>query len=154
MSMRNILLADDSSMDVELTLRALQPYQIVNKIDVARDGDEALDYLYCRGPFADRGKGNPILILLDLKMPKVDGIEVLRQIRAEPALKLIPVVVLTSSREQQDIVESYALGVNAYIVKPVQFEKFMAAVQQLGVFWLLINEPPPGLNPDEILRMS
>ncbi len=131
-------------MDAELTLRALQPHQLANRIDLARDGDEALDYLRCRGPFAGREKGNPILVLLDLKMPKVDGIEVLRQIRADPALKLIPVVVLTSSREQQDIVKSYELGINAYIVKPVEFDKFMAAVQQLALFWLLVNEPPAG----------
>lgn len=142
MKIRNILLAEDSAFDAELTLRALQPYRLSNNIDVVRDGSEALDYLYCRGPFAGREQGNPVLVLLDLKMPKVDGIEVLRQVRADPALKLIPVVVLTSSREQQDILDSYELGVNAYIVKPVEFEKFIEAVHQLGLFWLLLNEPP------------
>lgn len=143
MGTKNILLVDDSSYDVELTLRALKPYQVINKIDVVRDGDEALDYLNCRGPFAHREQSNPILTLLDLKMPKVDGIEVLRQIRSSPLLGLIPVVVFTSSREERDIVDSYELGANAYIVKPVGFAKFSEAVQQLGLFWSLLNEPPP-----------
>ena len=143
MGTKNILLVDDSSYDVELTLRALKPYQVINKIDVVRDGDEALDYLNCRGPFAHREQSNHILTLLDLKMPKVDGIEVLRQIRSSPLLGLIPVVVFTSSREERDIVDSYELGANAYIVKPVGFAKFSEAVQQLGLFWSLLNEPPP-----------
>jgi CheY-like chemotaxis protein len=143
MGTKNILLVDDSSYDVELTLRALKPHRIINKIDVARDGGEALDYLHRRGLFADREQGNPILTLLDLKMPKVDGIEVLRQIRADPVLRLIPVAVFTSSREERDIVDSYELGANAYIVKPVGFAKFSEAVQQLGLFWSLLNEPPP-----------
>lgn len=139
---RRILLVDDSANDLELTLKALAPYRIANKFEVARDGAEALDYLYRRGSFALREPGNPILILLDLKMPKVDGIQVLREIKSDPTLKLVPTVVLTSSREQQDIVESYRLGVNAYIVKPVEFEKFIEAVRQLGLFWFLLNEPP------------
>ncbi|MBI3529430.1 MAG: response regulator [Betaproteobacteria bacterium] len=142
MRAKSVLLAEDSALDAELTLKALQPYRLTNKVDVVRDGTEALDYLYCRGPFADREPGNPVLILLDLKMPKVDGLEVLRQIRTDPTLRLVPVVVLTSSREQQDIVDSYQLGVNAYIVKPVEYEKFIEAVRQLGLFWLLMNEPP------------
>ena len=138
-SMRSILLAEDNAFDAELTLRALEPYRLANKVDVVRDGNEALDYLYRRGPFAAREQSNPSLVLLDLKMPKVNGIEVLRQIKAEPALRLIPVVVLTSSREHQDIVQSYELGINAYIVKPVEFEKFIDAVRQLGLFWLQLN---------------
>ena len=144
MKTKNVLLVEDSPYDVDLTLGALKPYQITNKIDVARDGGEALDYLYRRGLFAEREPGNPLLILLDLQMPKVDGIEVLRQIRADPLLRLIPVVVFTSSSEQQDVVDSYELGVNAYIVKPVEFGKFSEAVRHLGLFWLLMNEPPPG----------
>jgi CheY-like chemotaxis protein len=143
MGTKNILLVDDSTYDVELTLRALKSHQIINKIDVVRDGHEALDYLNCRGLFADREQGNPILTLLDLKMPKLDGIEVLRQIRASPVLELIPVVVFTSSREERDIVDSYELGANAYIVKPVGFAKFSETVQQLGLFWSQLNEPPP-----------
>lgn len=143
MATKNILLVDDSSYDVELTLRALKPYRIINQVDVARDGAEALDYLKCRGMFANRERCNPILTLLDLKMPKVDGIEVLRQIRADSVLKLIPVVLFTSSREEQDIINGYELGANAYIVKPVEFAKFSDAVQQLGLFWSLLNEPPP-----------
>lgn len=149
MGAKNILLVDDSSYDVELTLRALKPYRIINQVDVARDGAEALDYLHCRGLFADRERCNPILTLLDLKMPKVDGIEVLRQIRADPVLKLIPVVLFTSSREEQDIINGYELGANAYIVKPVEFTKFSDAVQQLGLFWSLLNEPPPAKSSEK-----
>jgi len=140
---RRILLAEDNAFDVELTLRALSGHRIAERIDVARDGSEALDYLHRRGRFAERSAGNPVLVMLDLKMPKVDGIEVVREVKADPALKSIPVVVLTSSREQQDIVNTYRLGVNAYIVKPVAYEKFGDAVRQLGLFWLLVNEPPP-----------
>lgn len=143
MSDRRILLCEDSPNDVELTLAALKRYNVSNEVDVARDGEEALDYLYARGRFAGRANGNPVLVLLDLKMPKVDGLEVLRAIKADPALKTIPVVVLTSSREEQDVVRSYELGVNAYVVKPVDFDKFAAAVSDLGLFWLLLNEPPP-----------
>lgn len=149
MGTKNILLVDDSSYDVELTLRALKPYRIINQVDVARDGAEALDYLHCRGLFADRERCNPILTLLDLKMPKVDGIEVLRQIRADSVLKLIPVVLFTSSREEQDIINGYELGANAYIVKPVEFAKFSEAVQQLGLFWSLLNEPPPAKSSEK-----
>lgn len=149
MGTKNILLVDDSSYDVELTLRALKPYRIINQVDVARDGAEALDYLHFRGLFADRERCNPILTLLDLKMPKVDGIEVLRQIRADSVLKLIPVVLFTSSREEQDIINGYELGANAYIVKPVEFAKFSEAVQQLGLFWSLLNEPPPAKSSEK-----
>jgi len=144
MKASRILLAEDSAQDVELTLEALAEHNISNFVDVARDGAEALDYLFRRGAHAGRQSGNPVLILLDLKMPRVDGLEVLRAVKADPRLRTIPVVVLTSSREEQDVVRSYELGVNAYVVKPVQFDKFVAAVRELGLFWMLLNEPPPG----------
>jgi CheY-like chemotaxis protein len=138
-----ILLAEDSAQDVELTLNAFAEHNITNSVDVARDGAEALDYLYKRGKFAGRQGGNPVLVLLDLKMPRMDGLEVLRTVKADPQLRTIPVVILTSSREEQDVVRSYELGVNAYVVKPVEFDQFMRAVRDLGLFWLLINESPP-----------
>jgi two-component system, response regulator len=143
MKASRILLAEDSAQDVELTLQALGEHNLSNSVDVARDGAEALDYLFRRGAHAARQNGNPVLILLDLKMPRVDGLEVLRAVKADPRLRTIPVVVLTSSREEQDVVRSYELGVNAYVVKPVQFDKFVAAVRELGLFWMLLNEPPP-----------
>ena len=139
-----ILLVDDSPRDIELALDALAHNHLANEVVALRDGAEALDYLYRRGEFADRGKGNPAVVMLDLKMPKVDGIEVLRQIKSDPQLKMIPVVVMTSSREEQDLVKSYELGVNAYIVKPVQFPEFVEAVKVTGSFWAVVNEPPPG----------
>ena len=135
---------DDSPRDIELTLDALAQHNLANEVVVLRDGAEALDYLYRRGQFADRTSTQPAVVLLDLKMPKVGGIEVLRQIKSDPHLKMIPVVALTSSREERDLVTSYQLGVNAYIVKPVQFQEFVEAVKQVGVFWAVINEPPPG----------
>ena len=135
---------DDSPRDIELTLDALAQHNLANEVVVLRDGAEALDYLYRRGQFADRTSAQPAVVLLDLKMPKVGGIEVLRQIKSDPQLKMIPVVALTSSREERDLVASYQLGVNAYIVKPVQFQEFVEAVKQVGVFWAVINEPPPG----------
>lgn len=138
-----ILLAEDSPQDAELTLNALAEHNITNLVDVARDGAEALDYLYRRGKFAGRQGGNPVLVLLDLKMPRMDGLEVLRTVKADPQLRAIPVVILSSSREEQDVVRSYELGVNAYVVKPVEFDQFMRAVRDLGLFWLLINESPP-----------
>ncbi len=138
-----ILLAEDSAQDAELTLNALAEHNITNSVDLARDGAEALDYLYKRGQFAGRQGGNPVLVLLDLKMPRMDGLEVLRAVKADPQLRTIPVVILTSSREEQDVVRSYELGVNAYVVKPVEFDQFMRAVRDLGLFWLLINETPP-----------
>ncbi len=141
---KRILLVDDSPRDTELTLNALAQHNLANEVVAVRDGAEALDYLYRRGPFADRAAGNPAVVLLDLKMPKVDGIEVLRQMKSDPQLKMMPVVVLTSSREEQDLVTSYQLGVNAYIVKPVQFQEFVEAVKLLGAFWAVVNEPPPG----------
>ena len=143
MEAKRILLAEDSANDVELTLRALEEHRLANDVHVVRDGAEALDYLYHRGQFADRRDGHPMVVLLDLKMPKVDGLEVLRQIKNDPELKTIPVVVLTSSREDQDLLESYQLGVNAYVVKPVDFDKFVETVKHLGLFWVVLNEPPP-----------
>lgn len=143
MEAARILLAEDSAQDVELTLNALAENNISDRVEVARDGAEALDYLYKRGKFAGRGNGNPGLLLLDLKMPKVDGLEVLRAVKADSRLRTIPVVILTSSREERDVVRSYELGVNAYVVKPVEFDRFVAAVRKLGQFWILINEPPP-----------
>jgi CheY-like chemotaxis protein len=140
---RSILLAEDSPQDVEMTLAALDEHRLVNEIVVANDGAEALDYLYLRGKFAGRKPGNPVVVLLDLKMPKVDGIEVLRAIKSDSSLKHIPVVMLTSSREEQDLIRSYESGVNAYVVKPVDFQQFVEAVRQLGAFWAIHNEPPP-----------
>lgn len=141
--LKRILLVEDSPNDVELTLEALSEYNLANEVEVAKDGQEALDFLYYHGQFSDRPDGNPAVILLDLKLPKINGIEVLRQIRADERLKLIPVVVLTSSHEEQDRVESYKLGANAYVVKPVDFHAFIDAVKSLGIFWAIINEPPP-----------
>jgi CheY-like chemotaxis protein len=140
---KRILVVEDSQEDIELTLAALDGNNVANEVDIARDGAEALDYLYRRGAFADRSGDLPVVILLDLKMPRVDGLEVLRRIKADPEMKKIPVVMLTSSREEQDLVRSYELGVNAYVVKPVNFQQFMDSVRQLGCFWAVINEPPP-----------
>jgi CheY-like chemotaxis protein len=146
-TLKRIVLAEDNANDVELTLAALRENHVVNEIDVVRDGEEALDYLYKRNRYADRVGGNPALLLLDLKMPKVDGIEVLRQIKSDPALKTTPVVVLTSSREESDLLKSYDLGVNAYVVKPVDFPAFVDAVKLLGGFWAVVNETPPVPSP-------
>lgn len=142
--LKSILLAEDNPHDVEMTLASLEEHNLANEVVVVNDGAEALDHLHCRGKFQMRMRGNPALVLLDLKMPKVDGLEVLRQIRSDEGLKTIPVVILTSSREEQDLVNSYKLGVNAYVVKPVNFQDFVKSVKELGVFWALINEPPPG----------
>jgi CheY-like chemotaxis protein len=139
-----ILLVEDDPRDVELTLAALAEYNLANDVAVTRDGKEALDYLYCRGRFSARSSENPAVLLLDLKLPKVDGLQVLEKIKSDEHLKIIPVVVLTSSHEEKDMVNSYNLGVNAYVVKPVDFHEFINAVKELGVFWALINEPPPG----------
>lgn len=141
--LKRILLVDDSPRDREMALEALEANKLANEVVTLRDGAEALDYLYGRGEFANRSEGRPVLILLDLKMPKVDGLEVLRQIKNDPEMKTVPVVIMTSSREEQDIVRSYQLGVNAYVVKPVKFQGFVDAVKQLGVFWAVLNEPPP-----------
>jgi CheY-like chemotaxis protein len=139
-----ILMVEDDPKDVELTLTALEDYNLTNEVVVTRDGEEALDYLYCRGSFKMRTNENPAVLLLDLKLPKIDGLEVLQQIKSDEKLKMIPVVVLTSSREERDMVASYKLGVNAYVVKPVDFHEFVNAIKELGVFWAIINEPPPG----------
>jgi CheY-like chemotaxis protein len=139
-----ILLVEDDPNDVELTMTALEEYHLANEVVVARDGAEALDYLYRRGGFASRQNGSPAVLLLDLKLPKVDGLEVLQQIKRDEKLRLIPVVVLTSSREERDMVASYRLWVNAYVVKPVDFHEFVNAIKELGIFWAIINEPPPG----------
>jgi CheY-like chemotaxis protein len=143
MNLRNILLAEDDPRDAKLTLAALEEYNLANKIFAVHDGEAVLDYLYCRGKFEGREGGNPVAILLDLKMPKVDGLEVLKIVKSDNNLKTIPIVVLTSSREVPDLVECYRLGVNAYVVKPVEFDAFAKAVKQLGVFWAAVNEPPP-----------
>jgi len=139
-----ILMVEDDPKDVELTLTALEEYNLANEVVVTRDGAEALDYLYCRGDFTTRTNDNPAVLLLDLKLPKVDGLEVLQQVKSDEQLKLIPVVVLTSSHEEKDMVASYKLGVNAYVVKPVDFHEFVNAIKELGVFWAVINAAPPG----------
>ncbi len=142
MTKKEILLADDDPRDVELTTAALMEHKISNKIAVVRDGVEALDYLYCRGKYENRTTGNPLLVLLDLKMPKVDGLEVLKAVKEDATLKSIPVVMLTSSEEEKDVVKSYDLGGNAYVVKPVEFEAFVSVVKRIGLFWILTNQPP------------
>jgi CheY-like chemotaxis protein len=142
--LKRILLVEDSPRDAELILDALGGPNLANEVVHVRDGAEALDYLYRRGPFADRSDGQPAMILLDLKLPKVDGLEVLRQIKGDASLMMIPVVMMTSSREEQDVLRSYQLGVNAYVVKPMKFQDFVAAVKEVGAFWGVINEVPPG----------
>ena len=139
-----ILLVEDDPRDVELTLTALGEYRLANEVVVTRDGQQALDYLHCEGEFSNRPNESPAVMLLDLKLPKIDGLEVLQHIRSDGRLKLIPVVVLTSSHEEKDMLRSYTLGVNAYVVKPVDFHEFVNAVKELGIFWAVINEPPPG----------
>lgn len=142
--LKPILLVEDNPNDLELTLIALERSQLANEVVIARDGAEALDYLRGQGEYAERHAGNPTVVLLDLKLPKIDGLEVLKEIRATPGLKSIPVVMLTSSKEEQDLVRSYELGVNAYVVKPVDFGDFVRAIADLGIFWAVLNEPPPG----------
>lgn len=142
--LKRILLVEDNLADAELALHGLADYRLANEVFHVRDGVEALDYLYRRGPFAQRPEGHPALVLLDLKMPKLDGTEVLRQLKADPAMQMIPVVVMTSSREDADLHRTYSLGANAYVVKPVKFHEFVDAVKQVGSFWGVINEPPPG----------
>jgi CheY-like chemotaxis protein len=139
-----ILLVEDDPHDVELTLSALAENHLTNEIVVVRDGEQALDYLYRRGAYESREAGNPVVILLDIKLPKVDGLEVLKRIKIDPDLKQIPVVMLTSSREEQDLVRSYDSGTNAYVVKPVGFHDFIQSLKEVGVFWAVINQPPPG----------
>lgn len=146
-ALHRILLVEDSDRDAELTLDALSECHLANEVLRVRDGAEALDYLHRRGGFAGRGGGNPAVVLLDLKMPRVDGLEVLRELKGDPGLRTIPVVVMTSSREDGDLLNSYQLGVNAYVVKPVRFEEFSGAVRQVGAFWAVLNEAPPGTTP-------
>ena len=153
-NIKSILLAEDDPRDVELTLAALEENHLANKVAVVGNGEEALDYLYRRGKFKMRAGGNPIVVLLDNKMPKVNGLEVLKTIKADEHLKTIPVVVLTSSRETPDLIEFYNHSVNAYVVKPVDFSEFMKAVKQLGVFWAAVNEPPPYSGKEETLFQS
>lgn len=138
-----ILLVEDNPDDLDMTLRGLRKANLANRIQIARDGEEALDFIFCRGPHAGRKIENaPKVVLLDLKLPKVDGMEVLKRVKSDVRTKTIPIIMLTSSKEQKDVLESYNLGVNSYIVKPVNFERFAAAVQQLGMYWLLLNQPP------------
>jgi CheY-like chemotaxis protein len=142
--LKPILLVEDNPKDLELSLIALERSNLANEVVMVRDGKEALDYLFRRGAYAERQPGNPAVVLLDLKLPKVDGIQVLEKVKAEPSLQSIPVVMLTTSREEKDLVKSYQLGVNAYVVKPVAFKEFIEAIQELGIFWAVVNEPPPG----------
>ena len=141
--LKRILLAEDDPNDVKLMLTALAEYNLANEMHVVRDGVEALDYLFRRGAFVTRPPGDPVVVLLDIKMPRIDGLEVLRQIKSDPQLRLIPVVILTSSREERDLVESYQLGANAYVVKPMGFHAFIDAMKGLSIFWAVMNEPPP-----------
>ena len=141
--LKRILLAEDNLQDIALTLAALESHHLANEVMVVRDGAEALDYLYRRGSYTGRTNSQPAVVFLDIKMPKIDGVEVLRQIKADAELKLIPVVMLTSSREQQDVLNSYKLAANAYVVKPIDFEQFINAIKELGLFWSILNEPPP-----------
>jgi len=147
-NIRHILLAEDDPRDAKMTLAALEEYNLANQVFAVHDGEGVLDYLYCEGKFKGRTGGNPVAILLDLKMPKVDGLEVLKAIKADPNLKTIPIVMLTSSRETPDLIECYEHGVNAYVVKPVDFSEFAKAVKQLGIFWAAINEPPPTIKEE------
>ncbi len=142
--LKPILLVEDDARDLELTLVALERSELANDVVVVRDGAQALDYLRREGEFADRAAGNPAVVLLDLKLPKVDGLEVLRSVRQTPELRSLPIVMLTSSHEEGDVVRSYEQGVNAYVVKPVEFKAFVSAIADLGVFWAVLNEPPPG----------
>jgi CheY-like chemotaxis protein len=141
--LKRILLVEDSANDVELILTSLADNHIANEVVVARDGEEALDFLYRRGLFRLRMSGNPVVVLLDLKLPKVDGLEILAQLRADPALRFVPVVVLTSSREEPDLQRCYELGTNAYVVKPIDFQEFVDVIKQIGLFWAVVNQPPP-----------
>lgn len=147
MELKRILLVEDSANDIELILAALAENYLANEVVVARDGEEALDYLYRRGVFRMRMEGNPVVILLDLKLPKVDGLEVLSQLKSDPLLRVIPIVILTSSREEQDLLHSYHSGTNAYVVKPLDFQEFVSVIRELGLFWAVVNQPPPHLLP-------
>lgn len=142
--LKRILLVEDSPQDVELTLGALEENKLANEVVVVRDGEEALEYLYRRGRFKLRSPGHPAVVLLDLKLPKLSGLEVLSRVKSDESLKTIPIVMLTSSREDRDLQQSYKMGVNAYVVKPVNFQDFVSSMKELGLFWAVINEPPPG----------
>jgi CheY-like chemotaxis protein len=142
-NLKAILLVEDNPKDVELTLEALGEHRLANRVIVLNDGVEAMEYLRCEGKYKQRNQGNPAVILLDIKMPRMDGIEVLNAVRSDDNLKMIPVVMLTSSHEEQDLIKSYELGVNAYVVKPINFKDFIDAIKQIGVFWALLNELPP-----------
>jgi CheY-like chemotaxis protein len=142
--LKRILLVEDSDNDVQLTLAALEETHLANEVDVVTDGQQALDYLYRRGPHGERVEGHPAVVLLDLKLPKLNGLEVLAQLKGDPDLRQIPVVMLTSSREEPDLARAYSLGVNAYVVKPVGFDAFSSALRELGLFWAILNQPPPG----------
>lgn len=145
--LRPILLVEDSSNDIELILTSLADNHLSNEVIVVRDGEEALDYLYRRGVFKMRKEGNPIVVLLDLKLPKIDGLEVLARVKADPVLQLLPVVILTSSNEEPDLRRCYELGTNAYVVKPIDFQEFVSVVKQIGLFWGVVNQPPPVSSP-------
>lgn len=149
-----ILLAEDSINDYELTISALAESGLANEVVWVKDGQEALDYLYRRGRFSGRAADHPAVVLLDLKMPRVDGLQVLEQVKGDPTLKAVPVVMLTSSREESDVVRSYGLGVNAYVVKPVGFTEFATALKELGLFWAVVNQPPPGTAPGVVPRSA
>jgi len=144
--LKRILLAEDNLEDIQLTLEALEGCHLANQVMVVRDGAEALDYLYRRNAYKDSTEEQPVVVFLDIKMPKVDGVEVLRQIKADPKLQIIPVVMVTSSREHLDLLRSYQLGANAYVVKPIDFDQFVSAIQELGLYWAVLNEPPPRCN--------
>lgn len=144
MDLKRILLVEDNANDIELAFAALEENHLANEVIVARDGEEALDYLYRRGIYKMRAEGHPAVVLLDLKLPKVDGLEVLKQIKSDPEMRAIPIVMMTSSREEQDLVTSYSSGVNAYVVKPMDFGEFVSAIKELGLFWGVVNQPPPG----------
>jgi len=148
-TLKRILLVEDKAKDVELTLEALEDHHLANQVIVVRDGVEALDYLKARGKFAGRSDGHPAVVLLDIKMPRMNGLEVLRRVKADPQLKKIPIVMLTSSREEPDLKEAYQLGANAYVVKPVDFGQFTDVVRQVGAFWAVLNEVPPNFGREE-----
>ena len=151
-ALKRILLVEDKAKDVELTLVALDEHRLANEVIVVRDGVQALDYLQAQGKFAGRSDGDPAVVLLDIKMPRMNGLEVLRRVKADPRLKRVPIVILTSSREEPDLLEAYELGVNAYVVKPVDFQQFTDAVRQVGAFWAILNERPPHLGREETSR--
>jgi CheY-like chemotaxis protein len=151
MTIKHILLVEDDPRDVKLTVAALGEFNLANKISVVPDGEQALDYLFCRGKFEKRENGNPVAVLLDLKMPKIDGLEVLKIIKTDKNLKTIPIIMLTSSREMPDLIQCYGHGVNAYVVKPVDFGEFAKAVKQIGIFWVAVNEPPPYSGEENLI---